>query len=117
MIRYAFRSPSFPIIIDIDGHVVSARSMQGLEKKLSGLELLPGRMYDAVDSKGATWFLHRDPMLLSPLTLKQRPTKIQLIKMVNGRKNKSKDAKPYSEKSLSAKTFGVVFEDLVEILE
>lgn len=117
MIRYVFRSPAFPIIIDIDGHVIAARSVRGLEKKLSNLELLPGRTYDAVDSTGETWFLYRDSMLLSPLTLKKRATKMQLIKMVNGRKNRNQEEKPYSEKSLSAKTFGVVFDDLVEIVK
>jgi len=49
--------------------------------------------------------------------LKKKSYEMQLIKMVNGRKNKSQDEKPYSEKSLSAKSFDVVFDDLVEIVE
>ena len=117
MIRYMFRSPKYPLIIDIDGHVVAARSGQGLEKKLSSMELSPGRIYDAVDSTGQTWSLLWDSRFLSPLTGKKRPTKLQLVKLVNGRKNRSKDEKRYSEKSLSAKTLEKVFDDLVKITE
>jgi hypothetical protein len=115
MIRCMFRRPVFPIIIEIDGLVISARSKQGLEKKLSGIPLVPGRMYQAVDSIGATWDLYVDGMMLSPLTLRKRPTKKELIALVNGRTNKRLDETPYPEKSLSAKTFERVFEDLVNI--
>ena len=115
MINYVFRMPIFPIIIEIDGQVISARSKQGLEKKLSGIMLAPGRKHGGVDSTGETWDLYVDGMLLSPLTLRKRATKMELIKLVNGRKNKSRHEKPYSEKSLSAKTFEMVFQDLVDI--
>ncbi len=115
MIRCMFRRPIFPIIIEIDGIVVSARSTQGLEKKLSKIALAAGRLYHGVDSTGATWDLYVDGMMLSPLTLRKRPTKKELIALVNGRTNKSPDEMPYPEKSLSAKTFERLFEDLVNI--
>jgi hypothetical protein len=110
-----FRRPSFPILIEIDGLVISARSKQGLEKKLSGIPLVPGRKYRAVDSTGEAWDLYVDDMMLSPLTLRKRATKKELIALVNGRTNKRPDELPYSEKSLSAKTFERVFEDLVNV--
>lgn len=115
MIRCMFRRPVFPIIIEIDGLVISARSTQGLEKKLSRITLTPGRRYNGVDTTGGTWDLYVDGMMLSPLTLRKRPTKKELIKLVNGRTNKTQDETPYPEKSLSAKTFEKVFEDLVNI--
>lgn len=68
-----------------------------------------------VDSTGEAWDLIVDGMLLSPLTLRKRATKMELIKLVNGRKNKSRHERPYSEKSLSAKTFEMVFQDLADI--
>ena len=110
-----FRRPVFPIIIEIDGIVVSSRSAQGLEKKLSGILLDQGRRYQAVDSAGATWDLYMDHMMLSPLTLRKRPTKKELIALVNGRTNKQPDEVPYPERSLSAKTFERIFEELVSI--
>jgi hypothetical protein len=116
MITYAFRMPLFPIIIEIDGDVFAARSKQGLEKKLSGVSLEPGRTYEVFDATGEVWFLYADSKVLSPLTLRKRATKLELIKLVNGRKNKNLAEKPYSEKSLSAKTFGTVFRDLADTM-
>ncbi len=83
MIKYVFRMPIFPMIIEIDGQVIAARSRQGLEKKLSGMTLTPGRTYEGVDSTGEVWFLYADSMMLSPLTLRKRATKLQLIRLVN----------------------------------
>jgi hypothetical protein len=110
-----FRRPIFPIIIEIDGLVISARSTQGLEKKLSSIALAAGRLYPGVDSTGGTWDLYVDGMMLSPLTLRKRPTKKELIALVNGRTNKRPDEVPYPEKSLSKKTFERIFEELVNI--
>jgi hypothetical protein len=56
-----------------------------------------------------------DGMMLSPLTLRKKPTKKELIALVNGRTNKRPDEMPYPEKSLSAKTFERIFEELVNI--
>jgi len=115
LITYVFRRPIFPIIIDIDSHVIAARSKQGLQKKLSGITLAPGLICEGVDSTGEAWDLYADSMMLSPLTLRKRSTKLELIKLVNGRKNRRQDEMPYSEKSLSAKTFERVFDDLVNV--
>jgi hypothetical protein len=115
MIKCMFRRPKFPIIVAIDGAVISARSAQGLEKKLSRFKLVPGSKYEAVDSSGATWDLYVDLNVLSPLTLRKRPTKKELIALVNGRTNRDADETPYPEKSLAAKTFERIFEDLVNI--
>lgn len=116
MITYMFRMPVFPIIMELDGTVIAARSKQGLEKKLSGMILPPGRKYGGVDSTGETWDLYVDRMMLSPLTLRNRATKLQLIRLVNGRKNRSQTEMPYSDKSLSVKTFKRVFEELVNLV-
>jgi hypothetical protein len=115
MITYVFRRPAFPIIVDIDGNVIAARTKQGLERKLSSLTLAQGRVYGGVDSRGEAWDLYAKGMMLSPLTLRKRATKLELIRLVNERTNKRPDEIPYSEKSLSAKTFETVFEDLVKI--
>jgi len=115
MITCMFRRPIFPIIIEIDGFVISARFKQSLEKKLSGIPLVAGRKYQTVDSTGEAWDLYVDGMMLSPLTLRKRATKKELIALVNGRKNRRPDERPYPEKSLTAKTFERVFEDLVNV--
>lgn len=116
MIKYMFRMPAFPIIMEIDGTVIAARSRQGLEKKLSGMILLPSQKYGGVDSTGKAWDLYADSMILSPLTLRKRATKLQLIRLVNGRKNRKQTETLYSEKSLSVKTFERVFEELVNLV-
>lgn len=114
---YVFRRPAYPILIEVDGHIIGARNKQGLERKLSRIMLTPGRVYHGADSTGEAWDLYTNGMMLSPLTLRKRATKLELIKLVNERKNKKRpDETPYSGKSLSSKTFEKVFEDLVNIV-
>jgi hypothetical protein len=114
-IRYVFRRPVFPIIIEIDGIVISAGSKQGLEKKPSALALTPGAKYHGFDVTGEAWDLYADDMMLSPLTLRKGATKKELIALVNDRTNKDTDETPYPEKSLLAKTFKAIFEELTDI--
>ncbi|MBL7189731.1 MAG: hypothetical protein ISS70_25665 [Phycisphaerae bacterium] len=115
-IRSFFRKPKYPILCEIEGHLIGAKSDKTLAKKLSLLELDDSKQYDVIDSTGEGWLLLIDHMVLSPVNFrKRRWTKLEIIRLFNNRANKSDpDEKPYSEKSLSAKKFDKIFRDIVE---
>ena len=118
-IRHFFRKPKYPILCEINGHLIGAKSDRTLAKKLSLLELDDSKQYDVIDLTGEGWLLLTDHMVLSPVNFrKKRWTKLEIIRLFNNRANKSdSDEKPYSEKSLSAKKIDKIFRYIVEALD
>ena len=115
-VQFLFRKPKYPVIVDIDGVVVCGRSAITLAKRLSKLINLQEKSYDAIDSTGEGWSFYFDKWVLSPLCLKKRWTKLEIIRLYNNRKNKTSDHVTYSEKSLSSKRLDMIFNDIFELL-
>jgi hypothetical protein len=118
-IRYFWRKPTYPILCNIDGHMVGAKSDKILGKKLSLLVLDESKQYDVINSTGEGWLLLAESMVLSPVNfLKPKWTKLEIIRLYNNRINKpDPNEKPYSEKSLSAKKLKKIIRDLVDRLD
>jgi hypothetical protein len=115
-VQFLFRKPKYPVIVDIDGDVICGRSAIALAKRLSKLISLQEKSYDAIDSTGEGWSFYSDKWVLSPLCIKKRWTKLEIIRLYNNRKNKTSDHINYSEKSLSSKRLDMVFNDIFELL-
>jgi hypothetical protein len=115
-LQYLFRKPTFPIVANIEGYFTVAKRPKDLSIKLSKISLDPDKSYDMVDFAGEGWSLYVPKMVISPLTLKKRWTKREIIKLFNERENiQLAEGKKYSEKSLSAKRLDKVIFDLVEV--
>jgi hypothetical protein len=115
-IRYLFRKPTFPIIINIEGFFIGAKTLKELSNKLTNIQFDSDKSYDLVDITGEGWSLSTPKMVISPLTFKKKWTKRQIIKLFNERKNiELAEGKKYSEKSLSAKRLDKIIFDIVEI--
>ena len=113
-LRYFFRMLKYPVLCCIDEQVFSASSENQFLQQLSSYSLDQEARYVVIDITGENWTFYPEEMLLSPLNFKKRWTKLQLIRLVNTRSNKSNpDELPYSEKSLTAKRFDRIFQDLV----
>lgn len=115
-VQFLFRKPKYPVIVDIDGVVVCGRSAITLAKRLSKLIHLQEKSYDAIDSTGEGWSFYSDKWILSPLCIKKRWTKLDIIRLYNNRKNKTTDHDMYSEKSLSSKRLDRIFIDIFDLL-
>ena len=115
-VQFLFRKPKYPVIVDIDGDVICGRSAIALAKRLSKLISLQEKSYDAIDSTGEGWSFYSDKWVRSPLCIKKRWTKLEIIRLYNNRKNKNSDHINYSEKSLSSKRLDMVFNDIFELL-
>ncbi|MBN1364840.1 MAG: hypothetical protein JW976_08550 [Syntrophaceae bacterium] len=115
-VQFLFRKPKYPVIVNIDGVLTCGRSAITLANRLSKLINLQEGSYDAIDSTGEGWSFYSDKWILSPLCIKKRWTKLEIIWLYNNRKNKASNHVTYSEKSLSSKRLDRVFNDIFELL-
>ncbi len=116
-LRYFIRMLEYPVIVDFDGIVIAGVSESDLIKELGKVEFHSGKNYNAIDSTGEVWIFTPEHGVLSPLSFKKNRTKKDMVNLVNNRKNKPENERPYSDRSLSAKRYEVVFNDLVVILK
>ena len=116
-VQFLFRKPKYPVIVDIDGILVCGRSAITLAKRLSKLINIQEKSYDAIDSTGEGWSFYSDKWILSPLCIKKRWTKLEIIRLYNNRKNKTTDHDTYSDKSLSSRRLDRVFIDIFDLLD
>ena len=114
-INFLFRKPKFPIICDIDGYVIAAKSISGFEKQLSTYNIHKVSRYPIVDVTGEGWSFYPEHMAISPLTTKKKWFKKEVIAIFNNRKNNTANI-TYSEKSISAKRYDKIFQDIVGLL-
>jgi len=114
---YFIRMPEYPVIVDFDGIVIAGVSESDLIKGLGKVEIVTKKNYDVIDSTGEGWIFTPELGVLSPLSFKKNRTKKDMINLVNNRKNKSENERPYSDRSLSAKRYEIVFNDLIKVLK
>ena len=113
-LQFLFRKPKFPIICDIDSELVVATSMNDFDKKIMNFILKENHIYAAIDSTVEGWALSSDPLVISPLTLKKKWTKKELINLYNQSKNCKSNNNPYPESSISNKKISVIFEEIAK---
>jgi hypothetical protein len=116
MLNYIFRKPEFPIICNFDGIIVAAKSEVSFTRQLDKLELDINKSYHWISVSGEGWMFLPQHLAVSPLSVKKKWFKKDIIALYNGRKNSGGDGNQYSNKSLSAKRFEKIFKDIVELL-
>ena len=82
-VKYLFRRPRFPVICADGNELISARSSAEFQRQVQGLALTHNKALDMVDATGEGWVFHTDGMIVSPLTLKNRWKKIEVINLFN----------------------------------
>jgi hypothetical protein len=95
--------------------VIAAKSISGFEKQLVAYNLYKGSRYPAIDIKLEGWAFYPEHMAISPLTTKKKWFKEEGIALFNNRKNNTSNVN-YSEKSISAKRYDKIFQDIVGLL-
>ena len=116
MIEYLFRRPEFPLICDVHGVLIGAQTPEQFEGAVSTLSLPAGEDLPVVDASGEGWALHVEYMAVSPMTLKKRWTKKEVIAMFNDSDTAKRSGKEYSTKSFSAKRLDRIIADLVALI-
>ena len=117
MIRYVlFRKPVFPVISDLNGHLITARTEKELEHHASRWKGKKDQTCRLVDLTGEDWLFYPSYPALSPLTGRNRWRKKDIIELFNN-SSLAKDAKlTYSTKSMSAKRLDRIINDIVELI-
>ena len=116
-LQYFIRKPKYPVMAIIDGNVLAGLSGTDLENQLKKVDSFKKEHYDVIDATGAVWIFSPIPLFISPLSLKKKRTKQELIDLVNNRTNKSEEECPYSAKSISSKRYETVYKELIKILK
>ncbi len=96
-IRYAFRRPRFPIIYAVRNELLSAASPAAFQRQVERLDLQDAKVFDMVDAIGEGWAFHADLMIVSPLTIKKRWKKIEVIRLFNESDNARRIGAVYPE--------------------
>lgn len=116
-VRYVFRRPRFPVICDIEGELVAARSPAALQRRLAGLDLPHGHVFALVDASGEGWGLYTEWMAVSPLIGKKAWTKAEIIRLFNESANARRADLTYPGTSLSSKRLERVVGDIAALIE
>src|SRR5712691_8821241 len=96
-VQYAFRRPRFPVVYVVGNELRAATSSVALRRQLERLELPGAAVVDLVDATGEGWDFHADLMIVSPLTLKKRWKKIEIIRLFNESDNARRIGAVYPE--------------------
>ena len=116
-LAYLLRMPRFPVLGEIDGLVIAARSGAQLQKLIAGLDLSGRGSLDFVDSTAEGWSLRPELMVVSPFTAHRRWTKRQVIEMFNRSRTAQQLGVAYSEKSLGSKRFDRILNEIVDLVD
>lgn len=115
-LQYLFRKPKFPMVANIEGQFIGAKTPKDFLNKLSQIQIDQDKSYNMVDINGEGWSLYVSKMVISPLTIKKKWTKLEIIKLFNERDNlQLAYEKMYSEKSLSSKSLDKIISDLIDL--
>ncbi len=118
MVDFFFRLPKFPIIVrGGDGRLVAATSRRHAERALVP-ELFPGEeSYDVIDARGEGFILEGELMMISPLTMKARWTKKEIIELYNAGVDSGSGQALYPTRSLSSKRLEQVVRDIAKLIQ
>lgn len=115
-ITYVFRRPKFPLICDLDGELIAATSTAAFQSRIARFELPSGKHFCLVDVTGEGWALHTEWMAVSPLTIKKRWTKFEIIRLFNQSANARRMGEAYPETRLSSRSVSRVVTDIAALI-
>ena len=99
-VQYAFRLPRFPVIYAVGNELLTAPSASVLQRQLEHLGPLDATVLDLVDATGEGWAFHVSLRVVSPMTLKKRWKKIDVVRLFNGSNNAQRIGVGYAEANI-----------------
>ncbi len=116
VIRFFYRNPKFPVLCDVQGVLVGARTPRELSKVIGSIQLPAGEHLPLIDAAAEGWSLVVDYMTVSPLTSKKHWTKKEVIAVFNGSKTAMGAGLEYPLSSLSSKRFDRILREIVTLV-
>lgn len=116
MIRFFFRSPKFPVICDVQGVLIGAKTPGKLSEEVGSIDLPQGEYLPFVDAAAEGWVLDTDHKIVSPLTFKKHWTKKEVIELFNKSRTARQGGLEYPVRSLYSKRFDQIVGEIVELI-
>ena len=114
-IQYVFRRPQFPIICAVGNELLSATSPAAFQRQLERLDLQGAKVIDIADVTGEGWAFHADLMIVSPLTLKKRWKKVEVIRLFNASDNARRIGAAYPEAYIPRRSLVRIIAEVVAL--
>lgn len=114
MVRYLFRKPKYPVLIETDTRVKGARSGQIIDRLHRQLSFANRNAYIVIDSTGEGWNFVPEHGVISPLIIHKRWNKPKIIEFFNNALDKTGAAKRYEPRSLSNRRLEQVILEIIE---
>ncbi len=114
-LRYWPRRPRFPIIVDTGRGLIGAVSGSDCSKRIARFgPFTDDKAMSVIDSTAEGFGFYPKMLLITPLTVKKRWKKAEVVELYNARKKP--DAPEYKPRSLSNREFGRVVLEVVQLL-
>lgn len=114
-LRYAFRIPKYPILVETDGHTIGASSGVELQAMFEAAGFSKKDSYKIIDSGGEGWQLMSRMGLISPFSFPKTWTKLKAIEFFNNSLASAGYEERYVARSLSNKRLGQVIQEMMEL--
>lgn len=114
MIRYLFRQPKYPLLVESDFRVFGAYNPGKIEKMITKGAFKNDTSYKVIDSNGEGWCLYMESTVISPLCVEKRWNKPKIIKFFNQSLEKAGLPQRFVGRSLSSKRLERVILEIVE---
>jgi hypothetical protein len=114
MVRYLFRKPKYPLLIETDSRVVGARSGQRIDRLHKQGAFVNKGMYAVIDSNGEGWSFVPEHGVISPLTMLKQWNKPKIIDFFNSSLEKEGFITRYEPRSVSNKRLEQIIREIVE---
>ncbi len=111
-IRYFFRMPRFPLLLDTGAELIALRSAAECEARLPALALT-GAPRPVIDAKVEGWAFYPDLQTITPLTFKKDWTKAEIVALYHARK---RPGAPTYTRSLPNRKLTAVVSDIVALV-
>src|SRR5215213_8739356 len=111
-IRYFFRMPQFPLLLDTGTELISLSSADECEIRLPALALT-GEPRPVIDARAEGFAFYPDLDTITPLTLKKDWTKAELVALYDARK---RSGAPAYTRSLPNRKLSAVVSDIISLV-
>ena len=113
MVKFLFRIPVFPILVETDYRVFGIYTNKDFDRLVKRQEFSAKKMYTVVDSTGEGWVYMDEHDVISPFILHKRWYKKEIINFFNNSLSELGIKNVYVGRSLSAKKVSIIIEEIV----
>ena len=116
-LSYVFRRPRYPILCAVRGDLIVAHSRGQLERRLSKVQLPPDDVLHMIDATGEGWGLYTQLMAVSPLVLKKRWTKAEILQLYRASATGKRIGNPREDKVVLRQRLGALILMIADLVE